>query len=73
MKGPMIIAALLLLVGGGSAYAQTITYSGMPTNTDGTIFTVTLTKEKNDANGGTTLNTKTRVIGGQGSHVDVTP
>lgn len=70
MKRSMIIIVLVLLVGTGFAYAQTITYTGKPTNTDGTVFTVTATKEKNDANGGRTLVTKTRTIGGTGSHVD---
>jgi len=71
MRRSMIIALLVLIVETGLAYAQTTTYTGKPTNTDGTVFTVTLIKTKNDASGGRTLVTKTKKIGGTGSHVDV--
>ena len=55
MRRSMIIALLVLIVETGLAYAQTTTYTGKPTNTDGTVFTVTLIKTKNGASGGRTL------------------
>ena len=70
MKKSMIIAVLVLIVGTGFAYAQTTTFTGKPTNTDGTVFTVTSTREQNDPNGGRTFVTKTLTIGGNDSHVD---
>ena len=69
MKQSMIVAALILVILTGLASAQT-TLSGKPTNTDGTIFTVTITKEKDDMQGGRTLATKIQTVGGKGSHVD---
>ncbi len=69
MKRSIVISVLVLIMLTGFASAQT-TLSGKPTNTDGTIFTVTITKEKDDMQGGRTLATKILTVGGKGSHID---
>ncbi len=71
MKKQIILIALIVLVVTGFAHAQTITYTGRSTNTDGTPFTITQAKEKNGANDARTLVTKIVTIGGAGSHLDL--
>jgi hypothetical protein len=65
----LIAALLMVLFVTGLSYAQT-TLSGKPTNTDGTVFTVTRTQEKPTGSGGSTLVTKVKTVGGPLARVD---
>lgn len=64
-----ITALTMVLFLTGLSYAQT-TLTGKPTNTDGTVFTVTKTQEKPTGSGGSTLVTKVAIVGGPLAHVD---
>lgn len=65
-----IAALIMLLFVTGLSYAQTTTLSGKPTNTDGTVFTVTKTQEKPTGSGGSTLVTKVITVGGPLARLD---
>jgi hypothetical protein len=73
MKKVMVMAILFLLVGASFASAQGIIFTGKLLNPDMTgPFTVTLTKQKDNANGGRSLVTKVNTIGGGLAHFDIT-
>jgi hypothetical protein len=74
MKKVMVMAILSLLVGASFASAQTTTtFTGKLLNPDRSgPFTVTLTKQKDTANGGRIFVTKVNTVGGGSAHFDIT-
>jgi hypothetical protein len=73
MKKAMVMATLILLVGATFANAQGIIFTGRLLDPDMTgPFTVTLTDQKDNANGGRTLVNKVKTVGGGSAHMDIT-
>ena len=73
MKKVMAMAVLFLLVGVSLASAQTTTFTGKLLNPDRTgPFTITLTQQKDTANGGRVFVTKVKTVGGGSAHFDMT-
>ena len=73
MKKVMVTAILFLLVGASFANAQGIIFTGKLLDPDMTgPFTITLTEQRDNANGGRTFVTKVKTVGGGSAHFDIT-